>query len=219
MARPARSRQANRRRHNSATASKPRRRAVVRLRTRRRESPPRRNNRVVLNNSNGAAELENRRLAAQYQAAVKNFEVGLRHFHKQNFEKAKDIFEKLAGSPIIEVAERARIHLHLCGHKVARATPPPKTAEDSYNMGVAALNDRNLSLAVEYLTRADKLAMDHEHIRYALAAAYALQSDADTALGHLQAAIQLRPENRFLARQDEDFQSLVEDPRFKRLVG
>jgi UDP-glucose 4-epimerase len=39
------------------------------------------------------------------------------------------------------------------------------------------------------------------------------------ALEHLQVAVTLRPENRFHARRDDDFQCLASDPRFRRLMS
>jgi tetratricopeptide (TPR) repeat protein len=83
---------------------------------------------------------------------------------------------------------------------------------------VAELNARNLDLALEHLNKADKLAPNREDIRYALAAAHALQGNTDAALEHLKAAVALRPGNRFQARYDGDFRSLAADPRFRSLV-
>jgi hypothetical protein len=60
---------------------------------------------------------------------------------------------------------------------------------------------------------------NQEYIHYALAAAYGLQGDPDSAFNHLEAAIRLRPQNRAQARHDEDFQALDSDPRFTRLLG
>jgi tetratricopeptide (TPR) repeat protein len=80
------------------------------------------------------------------------------------------------------------------------------------------LNGRNLELAVEQLGKADKLKPNQDHIRYALAAAQALQGNVDAAIEHLEAAVTLRPENRIHVRRDEDFQGLASDPRFRRLL-
>ncbi len=160
-----------------------------------------------------------RRDETQYQAAVKNFETAARHFQKQNYTKAKELFEKLAEVPILEIAERARVHLRLCEQRLRNGNHAPKAAEDFYNLGIAELNARELSLALEHLNKADKMAPNREHTRYALAAVQALQGNADLALEHLKAAITLRPENRRQARHDEDFASLAADPRFKRLTS
>jgi tetratricopeptide (TPR) repeat protein len=85
-------------------------------------------------------------------------------------------------------------------------------------MGVGALNSRRLDDAIEYLSRAQKSAPNLEHISYALAAAYSLRGNAEYALQHLKQAITLRPQNRVLARGDEDFLALASDARFRELV-
>jgi tetratricopeptide (TPR) repeat protein len=163
--------------------------------------------------------IELRRSEALFQAAVKNFELGARAFRKQNYERAKEIFEKLASTGVAGVAERARMHLRLCEQKLSRPSPPPRKPEDLYTLGVGALNSRRLDDAIEYLTRAQKSAPQLEHISYALAAAHSLRGDAEAALQHLREAITLRPQNRIQARLDEDFQTLATDARFKELVS
>jgi len=154
----------------------------------------------------------------QYLAAVKNFEVGLRHLQKQNYEKSREIFEKLASSAADEVANRARTYLRMCERKLGRAGSLPKTAAEYYDLGVAQLNARNLDSAIEHLSKADRLGPNQDHVQYALAAAHTLLGNVEAALGHLKSAIALRRANRFLACKDEDFQSLVDDPRFRRLL-
>jgi tetratricopeptide (TPR) repeat protein len=149
---------------------------------------------------------------------VKNYELGARAFHKRNYERAKEIFEKLASTGVAGVAERARVHLRLCEQKLSRPSPPPRKAEDLYTLGVGALNSRRLDDAIEYLNKAQKSEPKVEHICYALAAAYSLRGDAEAALHHLREAIILRPQNRIQARRDEDFQALAADARFRDLV-
>ncbi len=155
---------------------------------------------------------------AVFQSAVKNYELGARAVHRQNFEKAKEIFEKLASSGVAGIAERARVHLRLCEHKLSRRVPAPKKPEDLYTLGVGALNSRRLDDAIEYLSKAQKSAPKLEHICYALAAAYSLRGDAEPALQTLKEAIALRPQNRLQAKRDEDFQALAADARFRELV-
>jgi tetratricopeptide (TPR) repeat protein len=161
---------------------------------------------------------EKRRTEAQYQSAVKNFEAAVCAFQKQNYEKAREIFEKLTASPTGEVAVRAEAYLRICERKLNRPQPIAKTAADLYNLGIAQLNLRQLEGAVESLKKAYALSPNLDYVRYALAAAQALQGNVDAALEHLKAAVELRPANRFLASKDEDFQSLAADPRFGRLL-
>ena len=154
----------------------------------------------------------------QYVAAVKHFEIATRFFNRGSFRKAKAIFEKLATNVFPEVADRAKLHLRLCDQKMARSVPSPKTLQECYALGVAELNNRDLDAAIEHLSKADKMRPKSEHVRYALAAAYALQGNTEAALEHLKVAIQLRPGNMYLARHDEDFQSLLSHPVFRSLV-
>lgn len=155
---------------------------------------------------------------ADYETALKNFEAALGYLRKQNYEKAAGLFKKAVSSPVREIAERSRMHLRVCAQKT-RPQRPPKTAEESYLRGVTALNRRELDQAIEYLSKSDKMMPDQDHVHYALAAAYALQGDADVSLLHLQKAIELRPKNRVQARVDDDFEAVADDPRFEQVVS
>ncbi len=154
----------------------------------------------------------------QLANAVKEFESGVLMFQKQNFERAKEIFEKLMAKGPVEVASRAGSYLKMCEQKLVVGAMPSRSARDFYDIGVAQLNARKLDAALESFSRADKMSPRQEHIRYVLAATYALQGNADAALEHLAAAIELRPANRSLAAQDEDFQPLASDSRYQKLI-
>jgi tetratricopeptide (TPR) repeat protein len=154
----------------------------------------------------------------KYLAALRNFEAGVRMFQRQNYDRAKEIFEKLVAGSAIEVRNRAQVYLHLCEQKLGQGRPLPRTPEEYYNLGIAQLNGREIEAALENLAKANKLRPDQEHIRYALAAAHALAGNPDAAIDHLTAAIELSPRNRYQAGKDEDFRSLASDPRFRRLI-
>ena len=162
--------------------------------------------------------LERPQVDVQYQTAIKNFETGVRAFQKQNYGKAAEIFEKLVENDARDVAERAHVHLRLCRQRTGRPAPLPKSADDYYTLGVACLNAREFGLAVEHLSKADKMKPHQDHIHYALAVSHGFGGNTDAAIAHLEAAFALRPENRIHARRDEDFQGLAADPRFRRLI-
>ena len=155
----------------------------------------------------------------QYLAAIRTFDLAVRLFRKQSFGKARQVFAKLVSSTYPEVADRAKLHLRLCDQRKNHSAAAPKSAQENYVLGVAELNARQLASALDRLNKADRLEPNREHIHYALAAAHALQGNADAALQHLKVAVSLRPQNGFQARGDEDFRSLASDPRFQRLVG
>jgi len=72
--------------------------------------------------------------------------------------------------------------------------------------------------ARESLDKARKAAPKADHIHYALSRPGLPDRRSRFRLANLKAAIQLRPENRYHARNDEDFAFLQEDPRFTELL-
>ena len=85
---------------------------------------------------------------------------------------------------------------------------------------VSRMPDRSLrrSTYSDLVMRARKLAPKADFVFYAMAALDCLTGEAESAMENLKVAIQLRPENRYHARNDEDFAFLQEDPRFTELL-
>jgi len=148
----------------------------------------------------------------QYEGAV-----GLLSNHK--YERALVLFEKVLQSPSAELAERSRVHLNICRQRMERTKAPAfKTAEDHYNYAVAQINTGNLADAEDHLHKAMKLTPRAGHLFYALATVMSLRRDVESSLQSLKQAIDLDPRTRLLARSDNDFHALYEDPRFADLV-
>jgi len=163
----------------------------------------------------GGVELVDPRVQAQ----LKIYDEALVLFHQQKFAKAKQELEKVLEGPSKELADRARMHLKIAEQRMNPSHEQnPRTAEDHYQRGVAMMNIGRWDDARESLDKARKAAPKADHIHYALAALDCLTGEADSALANLKIAIQLRPENRFHARNDEDFAFLQEDPRFTELL-
>jgi tetratricopeptide (TPR) repeat protein len=150
---------------------------------------------------------------------LKQYEEALKFFQEQNFHRAKQGLERVLGGPSKELSDRARVHLRACEQRISRIPAAvPKTAEDHYTQGVTMMNLGRWDEAREHLDRALKAAPKADHIVYAMAALDCLTGEAETAMERLKLAIQLRPENRYHARNDEDFAFLQEDPRFTELL-
>ena len=213
-----RARPARRRRTIEVSHNGSRRRARARLRIASRPARRHASNGSKASAKSSPQSIQQRRIEAHYQSALKNFEAAVSAFQKHNFERARELFAKVAAGPTGEVAVRAETYLRMCEGKLHPAQPVAKTAAELYDLGIAQLNARQLEAALESLKRAFALSPHQEHIRYALAAAHAQQGNVETALEHLKAAIELRPANRYLASRDEDFQPLTADPRFARLL-
>jgi tetratricopeptide (TPR) repeat protein len=163
----------------------------------------------------GGVELVDPRVQAQ----LKLYDEALALFHQQKFARSKQELEKVLEGPSRELADRARMHLKIAEQRMKPSHEEnPRTAEDHYQRGVAMMNIGRWDDARESLDKARKAAPKADHIHYALAALDCLTGEADSALANLKVAIQLRPENRYHARNDEDFAFLQEDPRFTELL-
>ena len=144
---------------------------------------------------------------------MKQYEEALRLFQEQKYAKAKALFEKVLTGPTKECADRARVHLRIVDQRLKPTdSPSPKSPEDHYQHGVAMMNMGRWDDAREHLERARKLAPKADYVVYAMAALDCLTGEADSAMENLKIAIQLRPENRYHARNDQDFAFLAGRP-------
>ncbi len=153
------------------------------------------------------------------QAQMKLYEEAMSLFHQQKFQKSKQELEKVMQGPSKELVDRAGMHLRIVEQRMKpTADQNPKSPEDHYQRGVGMMNLGRWDEARESLEKARKLAPKADHIHYALAALDCLTGEADSAMANLKVAIQLKSENRYHARNDEDFAFLQEDPRFTELL-
>lgn len=154
-----------------------------------------------------------------FQQQLHFYEEGLRLVRDQKLHRAKQTLERALEGPGKELADRARVHLRACEQRINRPPEPVlRSAEDHYTHGVAMMNLGRWDEARVHLERARKAAPKADHIIYAMAVLDCLTGEAEAAMKNLRAAIQLRAENRYRARNDEDFAFLQEDPRFTELL-
>jgi len=156
-----------------------------------------------------------------FASAVQAYEAAIKLMHNEEFEKAircfEDVVSEHAEEP--EIQERAKVLIHACEKKLQeKARTVFRSADDHYNVGIAELNRRETASAIHHLEHALKLTPKADHVLYALAAANALQGNSTEALSYLKQAVSYRPENRFLAVRDSDFESLQENSEFRQLV-
>jgi tetratricopeptide (TPR) repeat protein len=150
--------------------------------------------------------------------AREQYQQGVSYLTQHKYERAAGYFEKVLAGPVAELSERARVHMKICDQRLDRKPPALKTAEDHYNYAVSKINTGNLEVAEEHLTRALKMAPNAGHLHYARAALLSLRADVEGSLAGLKKSIELDVQNRYLARNDSDFNNLCEDPRFADLV-
>ena len=155
----------------------------------------------------------------EVERQLKLYEEAIELFQQQKFLKAKQALEKVASGPSKELADRAGIHLRICEQRISKtAEPVLRTADDHYHHGVAMMNLGRWDDARAALEKALKLSPKADYVVYALAALDCLTGETESAMENLKQAIALRPENRYLARNDEDFAYLQDDPRFTELL-
>jgi tetratricopeptide (TPR) repeat protein len=165
------------------------------------------------------AEAVRQMVDPQFEHQLKIYEQAVQQFQQQKLLKAKELLEKVLTGPSKELADRAQVHLRIIEQRLAKQPAPSlRTPEEHYQAGVAMMNLGRWDEAREHLLRAKKLAPKADYVFYAMAALDCLTGEAESAMENLKVAIQLRPENRYHARNDEDFAFLQEDPRFTELL-
>jgi len=172
-----------------------------------------------VSSSSGSLRREKEIVDPRVEEQQKAYEEAMRHFHEQKFQKARQSLEKVLEGPTRELVDRAQVHLRICEKRMSKLPEAaPRTAEEHYHHGVAMMNLGRWEDSRQALERARKISPKADFVIYALAALDSLTGEVESAMTHLKLAIELRPENRYHARNDEDFAYLLEDPRFTELL-
>jgi tetratricopeptide (TPR) repeat protein len=92
------------------------------------------------------------------------------------------------------------------------------TPEEQYDFAVSQLNTGYYETAREQFNLILAKYPGADYAFYGLAVLDAITGRAQDCLGNLSRAIELNGKNRLQARVDNDFQSMVDDPRFTELL-
>lgn len=156
-----------------------------------------------------------------FYEAVAVYERGVQGLQRHDFEGAAVFFRTVLERypEERELLERARLFLSVCERETSRQPPVPKTAAERVYLATVALNSGDQAGALDHLRGALVEDPDSDHAHYIMAVALATtRNRADEALEHLQQAIALNPDNRSMARQDPDLDSLRDHSRFKNAL-
>lgn len=153
-----------------------------------------------------------------FAQAVQNYEAGLRAMQERKFDKAKTHLQKVIAGSAKDLADRATVHLNACNQQLERTPNQFKTPEEHYDYAISLLNLGDYVGAREHLENLSKQVPRADYVSYGLAALNCLTGHVEEALRNLDHAIRQNPALRFQARNDSDFQNLVEDPRFTELL-
>ncbi len=146
-----------------------------------------------------------------YQSAVQLLQQG-------KYDKAMAAFEKLLPTAPPEILERARMYITTCQRQLERTNLAFQTPEERYDYAISQLNQGYFEEAREQLNEvvADDPRADYAF--YGLAVLDSITGHPQDCLDNLGRAIELNGKNRLQARSDNDFQSMVDDPRFTELL-
>ncbi len=149
---------------------------------------------------------------------LRRYEEAYRLFRAQDFANAKVAFDLAIQGPQRDLTHNARLHVAMCERRLQSAQVELATAEENYNYGIARLNARELPAARRHFESALSMAPNSDHIFYGLALCCGLAGDLQGCYENLKRAIDLQPKNRLIARQDADFNTIVQHPVFHQLL-
>jgi tetratricopeptide (TPR) repeat protein len=146
-----------------------------------------------------------------YQTAVQLVQQG-------KYEKALIALEKLLPAAPAEIVERCKMYISTCRRQLDHQGLAFLTPEERYDYAVSQLNAGYFEESGNELRGllADYPGADYAY--YGLAILDSITGRAQSCLDNLAKAIELNPKNRLQARSDNDFQSMVDDPRFTELL-
>jgi tetratricopeptide (TPR) repeat protein len=147
----------------------------------------------------------------QYQAAVQLLQ-------QAKYDKALAAFEKLLPSAPPEILERCKMYISTCRRQLERPNLAFQTPEERYDYAVSQLNTGFYDEAREQFNGVITDDPSADYAYYGLAVLDSITGRSQDCLTNLAKAIELNPKNRLQARSDNDFQSMVDDPRFTELL-
>ncbi len=154
----------------------------------------------------------------RFTQAVQNYQAGLSAMQGHKYDRAKVLFEKVVAGPSPELADRAAVHLNSCVQQLNRDSASFKTPEEKYDYAVSLMNMGDYVGAREIFEELTRKHPTLDFVWYGTAALHCLMGHFPDAISGLNEAIRLNPANRFQARNDSDFKSLADDPRFTELL-
>jgi tetratricopeptide (TPR) repeat protein len=146
-----------------------------------------------------------------YQAAVLQLQQG-------KFEKALAMLEKLLPDAPIEIQDRCRMYMSTCKRQIDKAKLTFQTPEEHYDYAISQLNTGYFEEARDQFNHILTAHPAADYAFYGLAVLESITGHAPDCLQNLARAIELNPKNRLQARVDNDFQNMVDDPRFTELL-
>ena len=150
--------------------------------------------------------------------AFQHYQAALLLLQQGRYEKALAALEKLLPSAPAEIKERCQMYISTCRRLLERPNLAFATPEEHYDYAVSQLNTGYYEEAREQFNGILATYPNADYAFYGLALLDSMTGRTQDCLSNLSRAIDLNPKNRLQARADNDFQSMVDDPRFTELL-
>lgn len=160
---------------------------------------------------NGGRPAVNSPAFQHYQAAVQLLQQG-------KYEKALAALEKLLPEAPPELKERCQMYISTCQRQMEKVQLAFETPEEHYDYAISQLNTGYYEEAREQFSAILERYPQADYAYYGLAVLEAMTGRSQECLNCLSQAIGMNPRNRLQARVDNDFQNMVDDPRFTELL-
>jgi tetratricopeptide (TPR) repeat protein len=151
-------------------------------------------------------------------ASFQHYQAALQLLQQGKYERALAAFEKLLLAAPTEIKERCKMYINTCQRQLERPNLSFATPEEHYDYAVSQLNTGYYDEAREQFDNILSANPNADYAFYGLAVLSAITGQPQECLERLTKAIELNPKNRLQARVDNDFQSMVDDPRFTELL-
>jgi tetratricopeptide (TPR) repeat protein len=140
--------------------------------------------------------------------------------HDHDYQAASTTFESLIAQFPSEgfLTDRARVYLELAARELARRPAGSGNVEERLTAATLALNNHQDGEAARLAGDVLKEDRTQDLAAYLLAVVASRRGEVDTALAHLRDAIAINPECRLQARQDEEFDPLMDSDDFHALI-
>jgi tetratricopeptide (TPR) repeat protein len=150
--------------------------------------------------------------------AFQHYEAAVQLVQQGKYEKALAAFEKLLPTAPVEILERCRMYSATCRRQLERDALTFVSPEERFDFAIARLNGGDYEDAREHLNAVLSEKPHADYAFYGLAVLDSITGRAQDCLTNLARAIEINPRNRLQARSDNDFQNMVDDPRFTELL-
>ena len=151
-------------------------------------------------------------------AAFQHYQSAVQLLQQGKYEKALAALEKLLPDAPAEIKERCRMYMATCQRQLEKPSLAFETPEEQYDFAVSQLNTGDYENAREQFNLILASYPSADYAFYGLAVLDAITGRTLDCLTNLARAIELNARNRLQARVDNDFQNMVDDPRFTELL-